>query len=425
MTAPADLLPTEIAETELDPYLEAMTEFEDAARQLNLEPWIVDRLKNAEREIVLNLSYSLPGSKHSMFTGFRVLHSSVHGPALGPLCIAPEISLNRVRASAMKTTWQCGLLDLPFGGSSGAVLRDPDGLSEAELRTIVQTYIENMSGMISRFEDIVIPRSGCNAQLAAWMMESCGRHGGMPDYAAVSNKPGALWGLSSQNIAAQGLGFLLEHILADRGATINHQRVIIQGFGSSGSAIARTLAAVGARLVGLADISGALYRADGMDLNKVDAHCRNHKMLYGFQDADDVCNADLLEAPADILILAAAENQISRTNAEHIHADIVLEMAERAISSSAYQILSQRGILVVPELLANATNLVAAFLEWKQGLQFCRLSQRDIRESLQSTVEQTWRELRQFRSPDGIFNLRQKALQLGISRVAEVVRWLT
>jgi glutamate dehydrogenase (NAD(P)+) len=425
MTTAADLLPAEIAETELDPYLEAMTAFENAAQQLNLEPWIVDRLKNAEREIVLNLSYSLSGSKHSMFTGFRVLHSSVRGPALGPLCIAPEISLSRVRASAMNTTWQCGLLDLPFGGSSGAMLCDADGLSEAELRTIVQTYIENMGGMISRFEDVVIPRRGCNGQLAGWMMESCGRHGGMPDYAAVTNKPGALWGLSSQTIAAQGLGFLLEQILTDRGATINHQRVIIQGFGSSGSAIARALAAMGARLVGLADISGALYRADGMDLNKVDAHCRDHKMLYGFQDADDVCNADLLEAPADILILAAAENQISRTNAAHIPADIVVEMAERAISSAGHEILNERGVLVVPELLANSTNLVAAFLEWKQGLQFCRLSQQDTREALKLCVEKTWQELREFRLPDGKFNLQQKALQLGISRVAEAVRLLT
>src|SRR5690348_3250481 len=237
MITTADLLPSQIAESETDPYLQAMTEFEDAVQEMELESWIVQRLKNAEREVNVRLSYSLPGSECLMVSGFRVLQSSACGPALGPLYIMPGISLNRVRASAMKTTWQCGLLDLPFGGSSGALVCDPQNLSEAELKTIVQAYIESLDGMISRMEDIVIPRQGCNGKLAAWMMESCGRHGGMPDFSAVVGKPGPLWGLALQAVAAEGLVFLMEEILSQRGGGLNQKRVIIQGFGGGGCAI--------------------------------------------------------------------------------------------------------------------------------------------------------------------------------------------
>jgi glutamate dehydrogenase/leucine dehydrogenase len=421
MITTADLLPSEIAENETDPYVEAMAEFEDEVQTLDLEPWIVERLKNSEREVNVRLSYSLPGSGHSVVSGFRVLQSTARGPALGPLFIAPEISLNRVRASAMKTTWQCGLLDLPFGGSSGALVCDPQNLSEVELKTIVQAYIETLGGMIGRFEDIVIPREGCNCKIAVWMMESCGRHGGMPDFSAVVGKPGASWGLPSCAVATEGVVFLMNEILSERGASLNHQRVIVQGFGQTGSAIAASAYAMGGRVVGLADISGALYREDGIRLQDVESYFRSGGMLYGFPDADAVSNADLLEAPADILVLAARENQITRTNAEHVRARMLIEVAEGAISTAGLEILDEREIAVVPELLANAGSLAGAFLEWKQGMHFCRLAQDEIQDSLKRRMANMWSDLRQFR---GSGNLRHKALQLGITRVAEAVRSL-
>jgi len=421
MITTAELLRSQIAESETDPYLEAMTEFEDAMQAMDLEPWIVERLKNSEREVNVRLSYSLPGSERSMVSGLRVLQSTARGPALGPLYIAPGISLNRVRAAAMRTTWQCGLLDLPFGGSAGALVCDPQNLSEVELRAIVQAYIESMKGMVSRFGDIILPRQGCNCKLAAWMMESCGGHGGMPDFSAVMGKPSALWGLSSQAVAADGLVFLMGEILSQQEASLNHQRVIVQGFGSAGSAIVASCFAAGARIVGLADISGALYREGGMALGDVEAYFRPRRMLYGFPDADAVSNTDLLEAPADILVLAATENQITRTNAEHVRAGIVIEVAEGAISPAGLEILDQRGILVVPDLLANVGSLVGAFLEWKQGLDFVRFTDHEIQDSLKQRMVKLWSDVRQLR---GAENLRRKALELGITRVAEAVRWL-
>lgn len=418
-----DLLPPQIAETEPDPHLNAMEEFEQAAQQLQLEPWIVDRLRNPEREVVLNLSYSLPGCQRGIVTGYRVLQSSARGPGLGPLYIAPDVSLNHVRASALKSTWQCAMFDLPLGGSSGALVCDGEDFSEAELRSIVRAYIAHMGALIGHRSDIIVPQRGCNCKLAAWMMEACGRPDGLADFATVTGKPSALLGLASQDLAAQGLLYLLEAILADRGGRTKHQSVVIQGFGATGAALASTLHDAGAQIVGLADISGALYREHGMDVHQVETYFRRQRMLYGYPDADAVCNADLLEAPADILILAAAANQITTTNAERVRAGIVMEMAECAVSSAGHEILNQRGILVVPELLANAGAIIAAFLEWTQGMRLGRLSAEELQQELKSRLVKSWRQLGQFPHA-GAVDLRRRALQLGVSRVAETLRLL-
>ncbi len=415
-----DSLSLHVVEAELDPYVEAMAEFEEAAEELELEPWIVERLKNAEREVALNLSYELPGCERALATGFRVLHNSARGPGLGALVIDPAVSLNQVRASALKSTWQCGLFDLPFGGSAGALLCDPEVLSEAELRSIVQAYMEKMGGMISRVGDIIVPQRGSNEKLAAWMMESCGRHGGVPDFGTVTGKPEALWGVSSQGITAFAVGALLGEILAARGGRVERQNIVIQGFGATGCAIAGELGKCGARIVGLADLSGALYQERGMDLQRVQRHFQEHRILYGYPEADAVCNADLLEAPGDILILAAAENQIASANAEHIRAEIVIEGVENGIGSEAWEILRERGVLAVPEILAGGGALLAAFLEWMQGVRFCRLSAGEMQQAVKARVGGVWRDLQRLGGKD----LRREAVWLGVSRVADTMRAL-
>ncbi len=412
-----DLLPPEIAESETDSYVAAVTQFEEAARDLQLEPWISDRLKNAEREVKVQLSCAGAGGERAIVEGYRVLHNSARGPGLGPLFITKDSSLNRVRAAAMKATWQCALFDLPFGGSAGALVCAPENLSEAELRSIVQAYIEKMGGMVSRFSDVVIPQCGSSCRLATWMMDACGRHAGLPDFAAVTGKPSVAWGLASNGAAATGLKILLEEVMDERGAALNHQTVVVQGFGSLGAAIARELHSAGARVVGVADISGALYRAEGINVPQLQNYFQQQKMLYGYRDADAVCNADLLEAPADVLILAAVENQITRTNAEHIRAPIVVEVAEKAVSAGGEEILKDRGIVVIPEFLANGGGLVSAFLEWTQGLRFCRFSAEEIQQTLRSRIANCWRELS--RRPGDV---RRAALQVAIGRVAETLR---
>jgi glutamate dehydrogenase (NAD(P)+) len=249
------------------------------------------------------------------------------------------------------------------------------------------------------------------------MMDACGRHAALPDFAAVTGKPSAVWGLASNGATASGLKILLEEAMAERGAALNRQTVVVQGFGNLGAAIVGELHAAGARVVGVSDISGALYRAEGIDVPQFQNYFQQQKMLYGYRDADAVCNADLLEAPADVLILAAVENQITRTNAEHIRARIVVEVAENAVSAGGEEILKHRGIVVIPEFLANGGGLVSAFLEWTQGLRFCRFSAEEIQQTLRSRIANCWRELSR-----GPGDVRQAALQVAIARVAETLR---
>jgi glutamate dehydrogenase/leucine dehydrogenase len=317
----------------------------------------------------------------------------------------------------MKATWQCAFFDLPFGGSAGAIVCAPEDLSEAQLRWIVQAYIERMGGMVSRFSDVVIPPSSSHCRLATWMMDACGQHAGLPDFAAVMGKPSAVWGLAAKGAWASGVKILLEEALAEGGAVLNHQTAVVQGFGNLGSAIVRELHNAGAKVTGVADISGALYREDGIDAPRLESFFQQQRMLYGYPDADPVCNADLLEAPANILILAAAENQVTRTNAEHIRARMVVEVAENAVSVAAEKILSGRGILVIPEFLANGGALVSAFLEWMQGLRFCRFSPEEIQQALKTRIVNGWHELRK-----GTRDVRRGALRVGVSRVAETLR---
>ncbi len=412
-----DLLPPEIAESETDPFVAAVTQFEEAAQDLQLESWISDRLKNAEREVIVNIPCAAERGEHATVAGYRVLHNAARGPGAGPLFITRDSSLNRVRAAAMKSTWQSALFDLPFGGSAGALVCAPEDLSEAEMRWIVQAYMEKMGGMVSRFSDVVIPQCGSSCRLATWMMDACDRHAGLPDFAAVTGKPSSVWGLAANGATASGLRILLEEVLDEHGATLNHQTAVVQGFGKLGSAIGGELHGAGARVVGVADISGALYRGEGIDMPGMEAYFQQQKMVYGYPDADAVCNADLLEAPTDLLLLAAAENQVTRTNAGHIRARIVVEVAEGAVSGEGERILSDRGILVIPEFLANGGGMVSAFLEWTQGLRFCRYSPAEIQQILKSRIVNCWRELR--KRPG---NLRREALRVAVWRVAETMR---
>jgi len=322
----------------------------------------------------------------------------------------------------MKATWQCALFDLPFGGSAGALVCGPEGLSEAELRWVVQAYMEKLGGMVGRFSDVVVPEARGNCRIATWMMDACARHAALPDFAAVTGKPAAVWGLSTHAGAVTAAVALLDEIVGGRGGDLKHQTVVVQGFGHLGAAIAKLLHSSGARVVGLADVSGAFYREDGVDVPGVESYFQRNQILYGYPEADAVCNADLLEAPADILVLTAAENQITRTNAEHVRAGIVLEIAENAVSAKGSEVLNERGILVVPELVANGGGVVAAFLEWTQGFRFSRFSETEIQQTLKMRMAGCWRELGQFSGGDR--DIRAKALRLAVSRVAETMRAL-
>jgi glutamate dehydrogenase (NAD(P)+) len=374
-----ELLPREIAEIEeeSDPLLAATLELEEAARYLDLEDWIVHRLRQSEREISLNLPVTREGGDISAVGAIRVQHHTGGQPTLGPVRLSRDAHPHLVRAAAMDATWQLSLLELPFGGAGGAMWCDPVELSEGELQELARAYVHGLRGVAGPFSDVLSPGPGCNEQTMAWMASS--RPEGDPRaLATVVGKPVTLWGVpGNYNGIAMGVAALSQHIFnreseqataGDRGPdSLAARRVSVQGFGTTGDAVAQLLHEGGARVVAVADASGGLYNSEGLNMEALRWYVGNKGVLFAYGDAEAVCNADVLEAECDVLVLAATERQITTTNAGRIRARLVIEATRGAITKPAEEALAGRRIKVVPYLIATAGAMVAAYLEWAQN----------------------------------------------------------
>ena len=361
-----ELLTFEIgAPEETDLQLLAALDLEQAARYLDLEDWIVNRLRRAAREITVQLPLGRDDGSEATLTGFRVQHGGAGHPALGPVELAPDTDLRRLRATAMNLTWQMSLLELPFRGAAGAVICDPQHMSERELRIAVMEYATALGGLIGATSDVLAPGAGCNEQTMAWMLAATAREMGRDPQtlASVVGKPAVLWGISEHHrAAAAGTARLLRMAWPDKDMT-----VAIQGFSPSAQALAKSLKAINARLVGVADGSGALLEAAGLDADKVCEHAARQGMLFGYAEASAVTNAELLECDCDVLVLDAAERQISTANVERVGARVVVECVDGAVTRRAEERLAANGVRFVPYLLGAASKAVTAAVEWERN----------------------------------------------------------
>lgn len=415
-------LPRAAAEEELNPYLEATLALEQAAQQLDLEDWILQRLKHSERELVVHLPLLRDHGDAVTFTGFRVQHSTARGPALGGLRFAPDAHLSQIQALALARTWQAALLNLPLGGSAGAVVCDPAALSERELQQLTQDYVFALRDLLDPYQDILAPDSGCHERMMAWMLDTYARARGRLAPGVVTGKPAGLWGGVPPGVmTARGLLVLLEEMLAERKASLAGRRVALQGFGQVGATLARLLDEAGARLVAVADISGGLYNDDGLDVGALRAHGRRQGVLFGCAGGEAVRNADVLAAPCDVLVLAAASRQVTSANAAHLEAKLVLEAAPGAVTAAAHEVLESRGVVVAPDLLATAGGLIACYLEWVRNVNPAAPPSGDEQEYLRRTMQAAYREVRALDVGPGT-SLRRAAQVLAVGRLAEALR---
>lgn len=422
MGAARDFLPqfTARADEEFDPLVEATLAFEEAARRLDLEDWIVHRLRQPERELTIHLPRVADNGQVTTFTAFRVRHSTVRGPALGGVRLRPDLHLGQVKADAMAMTWQCALLDLPFGGCAGAIVCDPRKLSERELRRLVKDYIWALRDVLGPFQDVITPDAGCNDRTMAWMSAGYSRLRG--EMGAVLGKPAVLGGLPAYwDATARGLLLVLQEVLAERNAPLCGQRVAIQGFGNVGGAAALFLFEAGARIVAVCDTSGGLYHEGGLDIPALRDFVSRTGTLSGYPGAQAVSSADVLQARCEVLIPAAAEKQLTTAIAGRVQAAIVLEAARGAITRGAEKILESRGVLVVPDILANAGAVIGSFLEWAQNLRFTCLSTEEVEESLKTRLHNAYGEVKNA-ARCYTLNLRQAAHLVGVQLVAAALR---
>jgi glutamate dehydrogenase (NAD(P)+) len=418
-----ELLPRAVMDEERrDPHLETMVEFEEAARSLDLEDWIVQRLRHTEREVSVSLPLVQDNGAAVTLTGLRVQHNSASGPTLGGVSFSPSAHIPQLRSLSMERTWQNALLGLPFGGAAGAVVCEPRELSEHELRLVSGRYVQQLRDLIGPHKDILAPDSGANSRTMAWMLAAYRRATGQSDIGAVCGKPAELHGWTATDAAGAAAVFLLVHLgLADRHTTLESQRVAIQGFGGVGAGVARLMHDAGARVVAVADISGGLFNAEGINVPALQTYVERNQVVLGFNQAEPVCNADVLEGDCDVLVLAAAERQITAANAARVQAPLLVEATRAAVTQAAAAILFEKDSIAIPDLLGTAGEPLTWFVEWSQVMQAGSTAELDP--MVNARVRSAYQAVREAARRHQV-SFRRAAHLVGIDKVAASLRML-
>jgi glutamate dehydrogenase (NAD(P)+) len=409
----------ELREKEYDPFLEATLQFERAANFLDLDPWVYQRLKHPERELTVHLAITLDNGVAETFTGFRVQHSRVRGPAKGGIRFSPKASLSECKALASWMTWKCAVLDLPFGGGKGAIICDPLKMSENELRKLTKEYTFAIRDFIGPYLDIPAPDMFTNAQTMAWIADAYSQGQGYLEPAVVTGKPVNLWGSLGRAMATgTGLFFVLEEACKHLQTPLSGKTVAILGFGNVGSSIGKLVHQAGCRIVAVSDMFGGIRNDQGIEPFALEKQVLQTGSVVNFPETEAIDNDGLIALNCDILIPAAMEGQIHRDNADTVKAKIVLEGANGPTTLEADEILKERNVLVIPDILANAGGVTVSYLEWVQDLQRYFFSEEEIQEKTEKKMKKAFWEVVAVMQKHDV-TMREAAYILAVGRVAE------
>jgi glutamate dehydrogenase (NAD(P)+) len=404
----------------VNPYDVAVAQFDEAADRLGLSQAMRAILRKPKRELIVNFPVRMDNGDVEMYTGYRVQHNINRGPAKGGIRFAPEVSLDEVRALAMWMTWKCAVVAIPFGGAKGGVICDPHKMSRAELERMTRRYATEISILIGPDSDIPAPDMNTNPQVMGWIMDTYSMHAGYSVPAVVTGKPLAIGGSEGRlEATARGVLVVTREAMRDKGMQPEECSVVVQGFGNVGSITARLLHdELKCKIVAVSDISGGVYNAKGIDVHRALRYSKEHSTLKGLPDTEHVTNAELLELPCDVLIPAALENQLTGRNASRVKANLIIEAANGPTTPDADHIFKDRGITVVPDILANAGGVTVSYFEWVQDLQRFFWAEQQINSQLESIMERSYQAVRN-KSEEQDCNLRMGAYLLAVARVAE------
>ena len=412
------------AQDELNVYQSAEARFETAAQKLGLEDGIYRYLKYPSKEITVYIPISLDSGKMEVFTGYRVLHSTVRGPGKGGIRFDPNVSIDEVRALAAWMTWKCAVVNIPFGGAKGGVICDPSKLSKNELERITRRYTAELSEWFGPERDVPAPDIGTNEQTMAWVMDTYSMHTRQATTAVVTGKPLELGGSQGRREATgRGLMMCCNNALTKLKMRREGCRVIIQGFGNVGSQGAMLMHAAGYKIIGVADIHGGLYNEKGFDIPKlVDWVYKQGRPLPDFPAGGEKQSAqDVLFLPTDILVPAATENQITTQNAARVDCKILCEGANGPVTSHADEIIDNKGIFVIPDILGNAGGVTVSYFEWVQDRQGFFWRESEVNERLQDVMDQSFDQVVRAAEFHGVSN-RIAAYIVAIDRVARALK---
>ena len=404
---------------EMNPYQIALRQLDHVAGILKLDDGLHAILQKPKRELTVNFPVQMEGSGTRMFTGYRVQHNTSRGPAKGGLRFHPETDLDEVRALAMWMTWKCAIVNIPFGGAKGGVVCDPKTLTLSELEDLTRRYTTEISIIIGPDSDIPAPDVGTNGQIMAWLMDTYSMHAGHTVPAVVTGKPVSIGG-SEGRVDATGLGVVLvtEEAFKKRSWTMDGATIAIQGFGNVGSASARIFHKHGAKVIAVSDVSGGITNSRGLDIPALVTHVKLTGSVVGFPGTEPVSNEEILALECDVLVPAALQGQITGANAGEVRARMVVEGANGPTTPDADAILGSRGILLIPDVLANAGGVTVSYFEWVQDIQSFFWSESQVNARLARILRRAFAEVWAASETHRV-DLRTAAYLVGVARVAE------
>jgi len=409
-------------EQERNPWEQQAARFNLAAEKLQLDEGLWRVLRQPNREIIVHIPVAMDNGQLEVFTGYRVQHSIARGPGKGGVRYAPDVTLDEVRALASWMTWKCAVVNIPFGGAKGGVICDPKNMSRGELERLTRRYTSELIEFIGPEKDVPAPDVNTNEQVMAWMMDTYSMHMRQTVTAVVTGKPLNMGGSRGRREATgRGVMIICDESIKKLGMDRSRTRVIIQGFGNVGSNAALLMHNEGYKIVGIGEWDGGLYNANGIDIMALTEHRQKEGTIHGFKDADRRATEELLVTDCEILIPAATENVITSANADRVKAKILVEGANGPTTAAADDILADKHVFVMPDILANAGGVTASYFEWVQDRQGYFWKESVVNEQLEHIMVSSFEDVVRYAETHHVNN-RIAAYMLAIDRVAYTIR---
>ncbi len=413
---------THILEQESNPWEQQAARFKIAAEKLKLDEGLWRVLQQPNREIIVHIPVNMDNGQLEVFTGYRVQHSIARGPAKGGVRYSPDVTLDEVRALASWMTWKCAVVNIPFGGAKGGVICDPKNMSRGELERLTRRYTSELIEFIGPEKDVPAPDVNTNEQVMAWMMDTYSMHMRQTVTAVVTGKPLNMGGSRGRREATgRGVMIICDESIKKLNMPREKTRVIIQGFGNVGSNAALLMHNAGYKIVGIGEWDGGLYNSGGIDVHALWEYRQKEGTIHGFKEAEKRATDDLLVTDCEILIPAATENVITSANADDVKAKILVEGANGPTTAAADDILAEKHVFVMPDILANAGGVTASYFEWVQDRQGYFWKESVVNEQLEHIMVSSFEDVVRYAETHKVNN-RIAAYMLAIDRVAYTIR---
>ena len=403
-------------------YATALAQFDAVADRIHLEEGIRGILRAPRRELTVNLPVHMDDGNVRVFTGYRIQHSLARGPAKGGIRYHPSVDLDEVRALAMWMTWKCAVANIPYGGAKGGVTVDTGALSQRELEGLTRRFASEISIIIGPEKDIPGPDVGTNEQVMAWIMDTISMHQGYSIPGVVTGKPVGIGGtVGRREATGRGVSIVVREALKARGRPLEGTTVVIQGFGNVGTHAARLLRDMGCVVVGVSDTSGGFANPGGLDLPDILRYKQGGGRLIDYPgEGESLTGEELVELPCDVLVPAALEGQITRANADRVQASLVAEGANGPTTPEGDTILFDRGVVVIPDVLANAGGVTVSYFEWVQDLQNHFWREKEVVQNLERVMTTAYGQVAALAAAENV-DMRMAANILAVQRVAEAI----